>query len=166
MAELSHRPEGHMGTGGFPQKVSDPNFGNGPTITTGSRGGWITDVITGVPVVRQWTLREIARGCRIREGGINPSFLALDSAIGTRALAMCVPQNVADEILVRLIRAYTTEDADGLSPEGRFLLKHHREHYPWLARAPSVLTDPTVGGSISEEHSAADLKVVTGADEI
>ena len=76
VADIAQKPS-NMGTGGFPTKVTDPGRGNAPTITSGSRGGWIVDEITGVPVVRQWTLREIARGCRIRDGGINPSYLAL-----------------------------------------------------------------------------------------
>ena len=155
VANIAEKPS-NLGTAGFPSKVTDPNFGNAPTITTGSRGGWITDVITGRPVIRQWTLRELARGCRIREGGINPSYLANDSAVGTRALAMCVPQNVADEVLVRVIRAYTTPGRDGSTPEERFLSKHGMGEYAGIVDR---------GNNVPEDRRSSLEIVDVGATE-
>ena len=121
IARLSGPTGGSIGTAGFPTKITDPTRGSCPTITTGSRGGWFADEVAGEGCYRQLTLRELARGSRIREGGINPKFLEIDSALGTRALAMCIPQNVADFALVEVIRQYTTPGADGRTPEQKFL---------------------------------------------
>ena len=163
--EVADKPTTHQGIGGFPTKISDPALGNAPTITTGSRGGWFLDYVGGKWCVRQLSLVELARGSRIRNGGINAKFLALDSGHGTRALAMCIPQNVADFSLISVLRAYTEEDREGLTPEDRFLRATRPEQGRNWYVSTTKQAAPELLGAAAEETGGADLGIREGIQE-
>ena len=163
--EIADKPTTHQGTGGFPTKVSDPALGNAPTITTGSRAGWFVDYVGGKWCIRQLSLVELARGSRIRNGGISAKFLTLDSGHGTRALAMCVPQNVADFGLISVLRAYTEEDREGLTPEDRFLRATRPEQGRNWCVSTTVRATPESPEAVAGEPRRADLEVLEGVQE-